>query len=292
VYPAWPDGSWDPKDYALLTVFVYGFNNDPGDEWDRWSKKTWPGIKFLITPHSDGGIPGQHGVILFSWPGDSNNLADAFGLFLYPKKIGPAIESGGELAKYLKKIASCNKGLHVQFVGHSLGCRVVLSAVEELAREPQEVQVVRVLLMGAAVPERDCTGQGPWPMKVRDLFSAPQGYEFDAGSDIILHSSNDEILGLKFIIGELAAPKSVKSPGFHNAVGLKGGPYPKRWTGVVDSCGLRHSEYLTDPTALMHVADLFGTLAYRPLPARPEDTRLLDQRQPGWRQMESAPRMG
>jgi pimeloyl-ACP methyl ester carboxylesterase len=293
VYPAWTDGSWDPKDYALLTVFVYGFNNDPGDEWDRWSKKTWPGIKPLITPHSDGGIPGQHGVILFSWPGDSNHLADAFGLVLYPAKIRPAIESGVELAKYLKKIASCNKGLHVQVVGHSLGCRVVLSAVEELAREPQEVQVVRVLLMGAAVPERDCTGQGPWPMKVRDLFSAPQGYKFAASSDIILYSSNDEILKWNFIIGESAAkPKNVKSLGFHKAVGLTGGPYPKRWTGVVDSCGLRHSEYLTDPTALMHVADLFGTLAYRQLPARPEDTRLLDQRQPGWRQMESATRMG
>lgn len=289
VYPAWPDGSWDPEDCVLLTVFIYGFNNDPGDEWDRWGKKTWPGIKPLITPHSDGGIPGQHGVILFSWPGDSNNLADAFGPFLYPAKIRPAIDSGVELAKYLRKIASRNKGLHVQFVGHSLGCRVVLSAVEELASKPQEVPVIRVLLMGAAVPERDCTGQGPWPMKARDLFSVPQGYELAASSDIILHSRNDGTLKREFVLGEWAAnPKS----GFANAVGRTGGPYPERWTGVVDSCGLKHSEYLTDPTALMHVADLFGTLAYRPLPTRSDDTRPLDQRQPGSRQMESTPRMG
>jgi pimeloyl-ACP methyl ester carboxylesterase len=294
VYPAWSDGSWDPEDFALLTVFVYGFNNDPGDEWDRWSKKTWPGIKPLITPHSNSGIPGQHGVILFSWPGDSNNLADAFGPLLYPSKIRPAIESGVELAKYLKGIAPCNKGLRVQFVGHSLGCRVVLSAVEELARKPQEVRVVRVLLMGAAVPVGDCTEQGPWPTRVRDLFSAPKGYEFAAGSDIILRSRNDDILGLQFSAGELAAAKlqGVKSHSFPRAVGRTGGPYPKRWTGVVDSCGLKHSQYLTDPTAVMHVANLFGTLAYRLLPGRLADTRPLDEQRMGSRPLASAQRTG
>ncbi len=71
-----------------------------------------------------------------------------------------------------------------------------------------------------------------------------------------------------------------------------GGPYPDRWTGVVDPCGLRHSEYLTDPRALMHVADLFGTLAYRRLSGRPEDERLLDQQQMGSRQLASATRLG
>ena len=294
MHPAFTDGSPDPEGYALLTVFVYGFNNDPGDEWDRWSKKTWPGISPLITPHSDGGIVEKHGVIIFSWPGDSTNLADAFGPALYPTKIRPAIESGVELAKYLKKIAADgNPGLQVQFVAHSLGCRVVLSAVEQLARKPQEVPVVRVLLMAAAVPESDCTGRGPWPKKVGDLFSAAQSHAAAASSDVILHSSNDEILGWKFVAGERAAAlMGVKSFGSHQAVGLTGGPYPKRWTGVVDPYGLRHSEYLTDPKALMHVADFFGTQVYRLLPGRPEGERLLDQQQMGSRQLASATRLG
>jgi len=294
VHPAFTDGSPDPEDYALLTVFVYGFNNDPGDEWDRWSKKTWRGIKPLMTPHSGGGIAGKHGVIIFSWPGDSANLADAFGPALYPAKIRPAIESGVELAKYLKKIAADgNPDLHVQFVGHSLGCRVVLSAVEKLAADPYEVPVVRVLLMAAAVPVGDCTGPGPWPKKVGDLFGAAQIYEIAANSDVVLHSSNDEILGRKFLFGEQAAALlGLKSSGSRVAVGRTGGPGPDRWTGVIAPCGLRHSEYLTDPTALMHVVNLFGTLVYRPLSGRPKDKRLLDQERLNSRQLASATRLG
>ena len=295
MHPAFTDGSFDPEGYALLTVFVYGFNNDPGDEWDRWSKKTWPGMKRLITPHSSGGIAAKHGLILFSWPGDSANLADAFGPALYPAKIRPAIESGVELAKYLKKIAADgNEGLHVQFVGHSLGCRVVLSAVQQLAADPQEVPVVRVLLMAAAVPVGNCIGPGPWPTKVGDLFSATQSYETAANSDVILYSGNDEILRRKFLYGERAAEQwfGVESFGSHDAVGRTGGPGPDRWTGTIDSCGLRHSEYLTDPTALMHIGDLFGTLVSRPLPGRPEDERLLDRQQLGSRQLAFATRLG
>lgn len=293
VHPAFTDGMPCPEGYALLTVFVYGFNNDPGDEWDRWSKKTWPGLSRLVTPHSDGGVVERHGVIIFSWPGDSTNLGGAFGPALYPKKIRPAIESGVELARYLKKIAAArNPGLQVQFVGHSLGCRVVLSAVEQLAGNPPEVPVVRVLLMAAAVPESDCTGKGPWPKKVGDLFSPAQSHGAAASSDVILHSRNDEILGRKFVFGELAADlKGVKSFRSVHAVGLTGGPYPERWTGVVDSCGLRHSQYLTDPEALMHVANFFGRLVYRPLPGRPKDARLLDQQQMGSRQLASATRL-
>jgi hypothetical protein len=293
VYPARRKGWNDPKGFALLTIFVYGFNNDEEDEWDRWGDKTWPGIERQITPHSDGGTTGRHGIILFSWPGDSAGGKILSGL-QYAGKIRPAIKSGVELAKYLKKIAPLNENLHVQFVGHSLGCRVVLSAVEQLAARPQEVPVVRVLLMGAAVPEGDCTGHGPWPTKAGDLFSAAQSYEVASSSDVIMHSDTDQVLGRKFIAGELLAQRflKVKSYGSPRAVGRTGGPSTDRWTGVVRSSRLGHSQYLTDPTALAHVANLFGTLAYRPLPGSPAGTRPLDEQRMGSRQLASARRMG
>lgn len=138
VHPAFTDGSPDPEGYALLTVFVYGFNNDPGDEWDRWSKKTWPGIRPLITPHSDGGIVEKHGVIIFSWPGDSANLGDAFAPLLYPAKIRPAIESGVELAEYLKKIAAdCNQACRCN------SPRIRWDAVSSLARSSNWPEIRR-----------------------------------------------------------------------------------------------------------------------------------------------------
>lgn len=287
-------GGWDPAGFALLTVFVYGFNNDVPDEWSRWSEKTWPGIRSLITPHSDGGTEENHGIILFSWPGDST-IGKAFSPFLYPWRVRPAIKAGVLLAEYLKKIAPHNSGLRVQFVGHSLGCRVILSAVGELATEPQ-VPVARVLLMGAAVPEGDCTGPGPWPKNAHDLFDAAQGDGIAAGSDVILHSRDDEALGWKFLLGEKEARRlGVKSYGSHNAVGLTGGPdtVPVRWTGEVTPCsGLRHSDYLTDKGALRHVASLFGTLASLPSPTRSEGRRQLDQHEEERRQLASAPRIG
>lgn len=277
----------------MLTVFVYGFNNDVPAEWERWSKKTWPGIESRTTPQSGGGIAGKHGVILFSWPGDSN-IGKAFSPLQYPWRVRPAIRAGVELAEYLKKIAEDgNPGLHVQFVGHSLGCRVVLSAIQQLSRKPQTVPVVRVLLMGAAVPEGDCAPRGPWPKKVSDLFSTVWNYEVSTSSDVILHSVNDQILGRKFLAAELVARRlGVESVGSHKAVGRTGGPSRDRWTGEPASCGLRHSDYLSDEDALRQVADLFGTLGYRPLPGRPEDRRFLEEEQLDQRQLASVPRLG
>ena len=159
--PAESLGTPDPVKRRLLTVFVHGFNNDKQKAEDNWDEKVWPGIKDRMQQKSDA--------MLFFWPSDP----DVFKLLapvLYASRVEIAISAGVEFAKYLKMIAGRNPDLRVQFVGYSLGCRVVLSAVQQLAEHPQQVPVVRVLLMGAAVPQGDCTAPGQWPDKVSTLF--------------------------------------------------------------------------------------------------------------------------
>ena len=219
--------------------------------------------------------------MLFLWPSDPNTFK-SLAAAGYPDRVKTAIGAGVELGKYLKEILKCNPDLQVQFVGYSLGCRVVLSAVGYLSEEPQTVPVVRVLLMGAAVPEGDCTEPGPWPSKVSALFGAAQDQaahdqNLIENSDVILHSSNDDVLGRKFEFGERwARRRGLQSRG-GKAVGLTGGPSPCRWTGMADPCKLKHDGYLTDDAALRHVAAMTGTLRDRRLSQRLAGERSFDE---------------
>ena len=173
-------GSYDPDGFSLLTVFVHGYNNSQARASERWNEKIFPGIRDLTRSLIDG-------VVLFFWPGDSHSIK-ALSALQYPWRVQTAISAGVELGKYLRGIARRNPGLQVQFVGHSLGCRVVLSAIHQLSEDPQAVPVARVLLMGAAVPEGDCCAPGLWREKVSDLFGAASGWKAVNNSDVILYS--------------------------------------------------------------------------------------------------------
>jgi len=243
-------GDFDPEECRRLTIFVHGFLNDEFKALKHWDDDIWPVIKGLIKRRTCD-------IMLFFWPSDTD-IIKIFSAADYPRRVETAISAGAELGEYLKKIAELNPHLRVQLVGHSLGCRVVLSAVQQLAEEPSKVPVVRVLLMGAAVPEGDCTASGPWPKKASELFNVSPGpwpkkvselfnvwpdREAARNSDVILYSRDDEILGWKFRLGEHEARRRGLRSSDSKAVGLLGGPGPKRWTEEVDSCGLKHSDY-------------------------------------------------
>jgi hypothetical protein len=283
------EGGPDPENLRFLTVYVHGFNNTKAEATDNWDGKIWPGIKKLMMRQ-------EHDVMLFLWPSDPNTFKSLAPVG-YPNRVKTAIGAGVELGKYLTKISECNEDLQVQFIGYSLGCRVVLSAVEHLSEQSQTVPVVRVLLMGAAVPEGDCTEPGPWPSKVGALFGAAQGQaahdqNLGENSDVVLHSSNDDVLGRKFELGERwARRRGLESRG-GKAVGLTGGPSPCRWTGVADPCELKHDGYLTDDAALRHVAAMVGTLRDRRFSDRRGGERSLDEQHPDQRQLLSVARRG
>lgn len=281
-----PVGWLDPEERHLLTVFVHGFNTDELKALKRWDKQIWPGVHKLLKRQTSD-------VMLFFWPSYSKSFM-VFSPVLYPRVVPIAISAGVELGKYLTDIAERNPGLQLQFVGYSLGCRVVLSAVKQLSEE-RKVPVVRVLLMGAAVPEGDCTADGRWPDKVSDLFGVAQGQEVSRNSDVILHSGDDEVLGKTFRVGERWARKrGLESTGSVEAVGLKGGPRtsPARWTQKVELRSIKHEAYLRDERALQHVAALFGTLLARQLAELSEGKRFLDAQQPDERRLASVPPLG
>lgn len=250
--PVHPRGSSDPRGKDLLTIFVHGYNNEEYRALARWDDRTWPVLQ-RMTSHS------VDGVALFFWPGDSGEIRPLSGA-RYPSRVRVAIAAGVELGRYLRKIAPWNRGLQVQFVGHSLGCRVVLSAVHQLAESPRTVPVVATLLMGAAVPEGDCGPAGPWSTGTAAAFGVAATGSGSSTGDVVLFSSDDTVLNREYRIGEWLARRSgVASVRPFRAVGLTGQPR-ERWSGQAQSCGLQHDDYPRHEKSLRYVAAMFGPL--------------------------------
>lgn len=275
-----PRGTRGPRGCHLLTIYVHGLNNHEYEALQRWDDDIWPGMDRLISRQTSD-------IMLLFWPSVLDIRKILSLLEEYTLRVETAIGAGVLLSEYIKELSEDNPNLRVQLVGHSLGCRVILSAVQQLSEQPQKVAVARQLLIGAAVPEGDCTEQGPWPKKVSDLFRI-KGRRLSKNSDVILYSQDDEILGWKFQAAEAGARRrGLESFGSRKAVGLTGGPSPNRWTEVVHFPRMGHSDYLTEPDALQYVAGMVGRLVDRPVSKRPEDKRLLDEKKLGQRRLAS-----
>lgn len=262
-------GGPDPRGLTVVTVFVHGYNNDQYAPQDRWDEHVWPAIKRARPAQ-------RHGIILYFWPGDLLRYKRLSTLG-YPKAVRTARQSGEELARYLTQLMPANPGLRVQFVGHSLGCRVVLSAVEHLRKHGPEV--VDVLLLGAAVPEGECADGGPY------------GSAAASNGIVVLHSRSDSILRRVFPWGERAARRLGFTEPFppHKAVGLTGKPVD-RWAGEPKPRVLEHDKYLEDRPVLARVAKLFGQssdhqVSERSVPIQQEpstevSSRFVEERRP------------
>jgi hypothetical protein len=252
-------GGVDPYGQPLLTFFVHGFNNNVSSALDRWDYQIWPGIQSLTRAQAGDSV-------VFFWPGDTGKLKTLSALN-YPNRVPVAIAAGVELGKYVRRISDRNPELRVQFVGHSLGCRVILSAVEELAKQPQVVPVVRILLMAAAVPEGDCGPSGQWHASIAETFAGALGSDAAESSEVVLYSKQDGILDSIFDLGEdRARQRGLRSVAPYGAVGLTGGPLGRWDRGAgAKECHLKHKQYTTSKIALRHVAALFGPLIDRPM---------------------------
>ena len=127
---------------------------------------------------------------LFYWPGDAlfNRFASAPS---YPVLIGQAEKSGDKLADYIRLHSNRTRPLRINFVGHSLGCRVVLQALSKLDGLTG-VRIDRVLLMAAAVPEGDCL-----PMIAMRPFPSQVAVEYEE----VLFSTKDPNTALMTLAG-------------------------------------------------------------------------------------------
>jgi len=83
------------------------------------------------------------------WPGDAaGGLFDLVDFLVYPAAVGVAPAAGRSLAGHLRGMPNLRL---VHFVGHSLGCRVVLEAIRDIDFNGGP-DVGRVCLMAAAAP--------------------------------------------------------------------------------------------------------------------------------------------
>ena len=144
------------------------------------------------------------------WPGDADwGVVDVLDFLVYPIAVTNAKEAGKKLAVFLQNKPNL---LQVDFIGHSLGCRVVLELIEHLRKQAPHM-IGKVCLMAAAVPIKKVEDGGDLEMTLAVAKEA-----------LILHSNKDRVLRYAFRIGQTVAKG--KEGFFPVALGAKG-PTPK-----------------------------------------------------------------
>jgi len=134
------------------------------------------------------------------WPGDSIWL---HGLD-YPEEPRVADEAGERLASFLKN-ANCGGAASVSFASHSLGARVVLTAISQMRRP-----VRRLILMAGAIDD-DCLD-----IEFRAAVA-------NVGQISVLASRQDEVLSMAFPVGN-----------FLGGILTQGHPW---WRAALGQCG-------------------------------------------------------
>lgn len=201
------------------------------------------------------------------WPGDARwpGLVDKLDFLFYADAVSVAKDVAPKIADYLRSRTGL---LTVHLLAHSLGCRVALEVISELARHGGP-KVGKVCLMAAAVPTfKLCPGGA--------LFHTLAGVD----QLRVLFSPNDTVLAAAFPAGQTLARGD---EGFFPAAVGHAGDIPLT-PGKVDRDhipGAGHGDYWghgqghpTDISA-QAIADFFrfdgaGTraLGQRPLPSR------------------------
>ena len=146
--PRWRDPPGTAQQQRELVVLVHGFNNDRAEAAEAYAglrerQRALLGEAYFAA--FDAALGDEF------WPGDADWGPFDFADFLvYPQAVGVARDQvAAPLADYLRTRHDVQV---VHFLAHSLGCRVVLEALAELAGNGGGPPVGKVCLMAAAVP--------------------------------------------------------------------------------------------------------------------------------------------
>lgn len=248
----------DKISLGSVVVLVHGFNNHHGDGCDAYWNFT-QNQNARLPP----GLPGIDDLVagLF-WPGDAAwGVVDITDFLIYPSAVGTAQPAGVRLAQHLAGMPTLRE---VHFIGHSLGCRVILEAINHLRSLPRKPAVGKAVLMAAAVPV----------FKLKPGGSLHRAFNH-AGEMLVLYSPADLVLQGAFRAGQSLA----KGPeGFlPTALGTHGEPDGSR-NASEQVHGAGHSDYwpatrkagnTSQAMAADKVSRFFGWAAHRALSARP-----------------------
>ena len=133
---------------SMLLLLVHGYNNTRTEAQASFS--AFLDIqRELYGAQTLNELPSDRDLAQVFWPGDGWGV---LGPAYYSAALGHAEEAAPVLADVLEQLGRSSGGaLTVEFVGHSLGCRLVLETMKQLERSTA-VTLGRVAFMAAAVP--------------------------------------------------------------------------------------------------------------------------------------------
>jgi hypothetical protein len=174
-------------------VLVHGFNNTDGE-----AAAAYLGFRKrqreILRPSDPNLFEHRFGDAF--WPGDADWwwIFDKLDFLVYPAAVTKAVDSAYQLCDALMRMPRL---MTVDFIAHSLGCRVVLETVR-LLRERSGIQIRRICLMAAAVPSEFLE----YPERYYDLLGDLQ----QNGTEVrVLHSTADLVLHFAFPPGQALA---------------------------------------------------------------------------------------
>lgn len=211
-------------------VLVHGYNNHEGE-----AAEAYLGFRDRQYAHF-GDLQPRSLEKLFGdafWPGDADwaGPIDWADFLFYPVAVGVAKTAAPRLAVLIGKLPALEQ---VDFIGHSLGCRLVLETAAKLHASGRP-RIGRICLMAAAVP---CEMVEPGG-RFEPLLLALQA----GGTKVhVLHSKKDSVLKYAFPLGQPLAGEPTRG-----ALGRFGPPVdmPGRGHTVSDRriAGADHGHY-------------------------------------------------
>lgn len=228
-----------------MIVLVHGFNNHYGEAANAYfgfrTRQQERDVAFA------GGMESRLGDAF--WPGDAAwGIADKADFLVYSSAVGTATDAAIILARHLRGMPALRQ---VNFIGHSLGCRVVLETVRALASDGGP-RVGNVCLMAAAVP----------------VFKVVRGGDLEPAMDhadqvLVLYSEADTVLKWAFPAGQTLAPGD---EGFcPRALGrttppptTAGRTRAQRVSGAKHGDYWGHSNTKASHSAIAHVSEFFS----------------------------------
>lgn len=228
--PGRVDGKMDVFNRRECLVLVHGFNNHAGEaaasyqgfrasECDRYADLKPENLEKLL---GDTFWPGDAG-----WPGP----LDWLDFMVYPAAVGTARSAGPELGHLIMKFPMLDR---IHFLGHSLGCRVVLETLDYLKKNSFPLsRVGGICLMAAAVQADTLADNGRFADVLDSLGTA-------GAKILVLHSAKDAVLHYTFGLGQTAAGEGW----FPMALGRFGPPPNMRGIVFQETIeGAEHSDY-------------------------------------------------
>ena len=212
-------------------VMVHGFNNTDGEAayaYFGFRNQQWESFGATLAD-----LDARLGDTF--WAGDADwGFFDFVDFGTYPYAIGHAHQAADELVKLLARMPNL---LEVEFIGHSMGCRVIMETVHHLVASGTGPRIRRVCLMAAAVPMEKLEPGGDFADTLAAL--AANGTQI-----FVMHSRQDKVLHFAFPLGQALAGPGERSS---RALGREGpNPLMPGYHGTLDEMpmtGADHGDY-------------------------------------------------